>query len=214
MKNLFKLFTIITLVLVPISSVLAQQQYKNSFILNLYYDKGDISFGKYFEVDDLTVQASTSDFVPPTRSYPLYTASLFDEQGKLLLSAKIDQRGGNSNIQQGPVSIITPFDVKTERIDIINNKGQVSASIPRISSYLCNYNNACEYFLGETEKNCPEDCKIKPLLSPSILTSSTPQSASSSDNTGVIILWIFSGIVLVVGLAMIYIAKKRRGSQG
>ena len=207
-KNTITLILLTLFFFSSATQLFAAEQYQGSFFLHLYYENGSLKLEEEFS--ELTIEPSTANFVSPIRSYPLYTASLYDKNSNLLVSAKIDQRGSNSETKNGTVTIITPFDKKTDHVEISNENGKKVISLSIWN--LCNYNNVCDSSLGETAQNCPDDCLAKP--SPA-QTSATPKATSpttqrSSGNSFAIVLWIFSGIVLVAGLAMIYIAKKKQ----
>ncbi|MEK7120341.1 MAG: hypothetical protein AAB824_02250 [Patescibacteria group bacterium] len=206
-KNTITLILLTLFFFSSATQLFAAEQYQGSFLLHLYYENGNLRLDGE-EFSELTIEPSTANFVSPARSYALYTASLYDKNNNLLISARVDQRGSNSEIKNGVVTIVTPFDEKTDRAEISNENGKKMISLSIWN--LCNYNKTCEASLGETKVNCPSDCELKPgavSLSP---TPSIKQAPSSSGNSFVIVVWVISGIVLVSGLAMIYIAKKRQ----
>ncbi|KKR09913.1 MAG: hypothetical protein UT37_C0008G0015 [Parcubacteria group bacterium GW2011_GWA2_39_18] len=208
-KDLTILFFLNLLLFSSVTQLFAAEKYAGSFLLHLYYESESLKLDGD-EIGELTIESSTVDFVPPTRSYPLYTASLYDKNNNFLISAKIDQRGGNSEIKSGIVTIIAPFDKKTDRVEISNETGKKIISLSIWG--LCNYNKICDSSLGETGGNCSEDCVPKPSATQPSPTPSIKQTLSSSGNRWVMGIWIFSGIILAAGLTMIYIAKKRRES--
>src|SRR3989339_1858590 len=153
------------------SSTLAQS-FKNSFVISLDYNNGALEM-KYYE--PLTIYPSSDDFVPPSRSYFLYSAFLYDKNGHLLTSSKIDQRGGDQDLKIGTVTIITPFAIKTEHIEIFDDKGKIVTSLPIKNFDFCNLNNICESSLGETGANCLDDCAPKSGIVQPSPTPSTKQ---------------------------------------
>lgn len=157
-KNTTTLVFLTLLFLSSVTQSIAAEKYTGSFLLHLYYENGSLRLDGEFS--ELTIEPSTTNFIPPVRAYPLYTASLYDKNNNLLISAKIDQRGSNSEIKNGVVTIVTPFGEKTDRIEISNENGKKMISLSIWN--LCNYNNVCDSSLGETAQNCPDDCLTKP----------------------------------------------------
>ena len=84
-KDLTILFFLNLLLFSSVTQLFAAEKYAGSFLLHLYYESESLKLDGD-EIGELTIESSTVDFVPPTRSYPLYTASLYDKNNNFLIA--------------------------------------------------------------------------------------------------------------------------------
>jgi hypothetical protein len=194
----------------------AAQQYtaaKGTFILELLYSSGDLFQG------DRGITFVADPFVPPTsRTYSLYTIELYDENRVLLASSPIDQREKFTPLEtpdadpqeEGEVLIRAPFDERTRRFVIKNERAEAVFEASYSEENLCNRNDVCEPQLGEKSAHCSIDCEV--TLAPPGETAQ-PSSEEKSRATFWILLLVLAvstALLVTVGVILYRIWHRQR----
>lgn len=210
------------IVVVAIIAVYSTKAAPNSgsFILYLYYNHGSLTESEY----EGGIVVSDQNFVALSpKSYKFYTAELYDTGGNLIEKSPVDQLNGlNDGLGQtvlnstneGDVTINIPFDIRTAKLVIKNDKGQVVFQQAITDSYYCNYNNICESQFGENSNNCVADCQPSPTYIPVNNTSPSPSTTPVAPRS----MWkVFLPLVIWFGLAIAigvgwFLIKKRNVS--
>jgi hypothetical protein len=168
-----------------------------SYVLEIIYKNGSFSMPE----DEGRIDPSTQPFVEATpKNYPLFSIDLYDASGKILKSAKIDQKTAFAKLvdaehdaEDSWVKIVAPYDKNASHIVIKNDLGE----------------QQFDGLLYNTTQLRETDSVLAPTNSNAPTTDNIAQPSSSS-TTWILILLIAA--LLVVGGAIAWFFLKNRSN--
>ncbi|MBI2065442.1 MAG: hypothetical protein HYT62_05360 [Candidatus Yanofskybacteria bacterium] len=140
-------------------SVTPAEEFPFVYLFHLYYDNGRLLADKDFE---FKYDLIADQFVQPQ----LNTAKPFRGEVVSISGSIIGNFKFDPPVAKGKISVKGPHFSNAGKVNFYNDKDELLLIIQVSESSVCNEDKICNADTGESNQNCPSDCKTVPTETP------------------------------------------------